>query len=170
MSTILDTADGAPLADTAASALFNPAFCAVALYRACSGFTSKADGPMPLTFAYVVLPSALHRGTREALPKTTATSMVAWLRDNPLLLINLPSRVQAFRALTSQAIVFGLTHGILVTDDESLRGAAVRRRPRKLLPTADWESCMRAADFLGRWIAGSGNDEATTLAQWGLRP
>lgn len=170
MSTVLDTPDGAPLADTEASALFNPAFCAVVLYRACAGFTSKADVPMPLTLAYVVLPSALHRPTREALPRTSAASMVAWLRDNPLLLVNLPGRVRAFRDLTSEAIVFGLTHGMLVTDDGSLRGAALRRRPRTLLPTVDWESCMRTAEFLGKWIASSGNDEATTLAQWGLRP
>jgi hypothetical protein len=96
--------------------------------------------------------------------------MVAWLRGNPLTLADLPERVRVFRDFTSQAIVFGLTHGVLAADDGSLRALKLRRRPPTLRITADGESCLRVAEFLGRWIAGSGNDEATTLAQWGLRP
>lgn len=170
MSSLLDQTSGPALADTEASALFNPAFCAVVLNRACAGFTSRSDASMPLTFAYLVLPSALHRPTRETLPGTVAASMIAWLRANPLTLVDLPDRIRAFRDLTSQAIVYGLTRRMLASDDGSLRALKLRRRPRTLRPTADWESCLRAADFLGKWIGGSGNDEATSLAQWGLRP
>lgn len=170
MSTHLDEPAGPLRADTEASALFNAAFCAVVLNRACVGFVSKADAPMPLTFAYLVLPSALHRPTRAALPKTSSASMVNWLRDNPVLLIDLPQRVRVFKDRTSEAIVYGLNRSVLATESGALRGLSLRRRPRTLRPTDDWESCLRAADFLGKWIAGSGNDEATTLAQWGLRP
>lgn len=156
--------------DTEATALFNAAFCAVALNRACAAYSAKADVSMPLTFAYLILPSALHRLTRESLPGTSAASMVNWLRDNPLVLVDLPERIRAFRNLTSQAIVYGLGRTVLTTEAGALRAGSLRRRPRTLRPTDDWESCLRAADFLGKWIAGTGNDEATTLAQWGLRP
>lgn len=157
--------------DTEAKALFNAAFCAVVLNRACAEFAAKAGDAMPLTFAYLVLPSALHRGTREALPGTTAASMLAWLRDHPLVLLDLPRRIGMFRDFTSQAIVYGLNHGVLAaSDDGALSALTLARRPRMLQATDDWEACYKAAQFLGRWLGGSTNDEATTLAQWGLRP
>lgn len=157
--------------DTEAAALFNAAFCAVVLNRACAGFTAKGGEAMPLTFAYLVLPSALHRATREALPSTSAASMTTWLRDHPLVLADLPRRVRLFRDFTSQAIVYGLGHGILASNgDGALSALALARRPRALRPTQDWEACHKAADFLGRWLGSTGSDEPTTLAQWGLRP
>lgn len=156
--------------DTETAALFNAAFCAVALNRACAAYAAKADVALPLTYAYLILPAALHRPTREALPGTSAASMVNWLRDNPLVLVDLPERVRAFRNLTSQAIVYGLGRTVLTSEAGALHAGPLRRRPRTLRPTDDWESCLRAADFLGKWTAGTGNDEATTLAQWGLRP
>lgn len=159
------------LPDTEASALFNPAFCAVLLNRAIAAFTSQDGAPMPLTFAYLILPSAMHRPTREALPKTSAASMPTWLRENPLVLSQLPVRVRAFRDYTSQAIIYGLNRRVLVdAPDGALLALSLRRRPRTLRPTQDWEACVRAADFLGRWVGTSGSDEPTTLAQWGLRP
>ena len=158
------------LPDTEASALFNPAFCAVLLHRACAAFSSQAGAPMPLTFAYLILPSALHLPTREALPKTSAASMATWLREHPLVLSELPARVRAFRDFTSQAIIYGLSRHVLVATDGRLSALSLQRRPRTLRPTQDWEACMRASEFLGRWIGGSGSDEPTTLAQWGLRP
>ncbi|MCR1785920.1 hypothetical protein KVF89_25520 [Nocardioides carbamazepini] len=156
--------------DTEASALFNPAFGAVVLNRACAGFESKAGHLMPLTYAYLVLPSALHMPTRTALPGTVGRSMHRWLRENPLVLSDLAVRVRSFRGVTSEAIIFGIRHAVLGTRDGALEAGHLRRRSRALQPTGDWESCMRAADFLGKWLGGSGNDEPTTLAQWGLRP
>lgn len=157
--------------DTEATALFNAAFCAVVLNHACAGFAAKSGDAMPLTFAYLVVPSALHRSTREALPGTTATSMTTWLRDHPLVLVDLPRRIGSFREFTSRAIVFGLNHGVLATTDNgALSALPLARRPRSLRATEDWEACRKAAQFLGRWLGSFGNDEATTLAQWGIRP
>lgn len=168
MSTPLDQVTNLP--DTEASALFNAAFCSVVLNRACAGFATKSDLAMPLTLAYLMLPAALHRPTREALPGTSAASIPNWLRDNPLILMDLPQRVRALRGIASRAIVYGLSRTVLIADEGALRAGSLRRRPRTLRPTDDWEACLRSAQFLGRWIANSGSDEATTLAQWGLRP
>jgi hypothetical protein len=170
MPTAVDPPQVPAFVDTEASALFNPAFCSVVLNKACVGYASKADAAMPLTFAYLILPCALHRPTREALPRTMVASMAGWLRDTPLIRVDLANRVQTLRDITSRAILYGLGHGVLVSQDGDLRAGSLERQPRTLRPTDDWRRCLSAGAFLGKWCAGSGSDEATLLAQWGLRP
>ncbi len=152
------------------NALFNPAFCAALVNKACASFVGKAQVPLPLAYVYIILPSALHKPSRDQLPSTTAASMWPWIRDNPLLFADISERVITFRVLTSEAIVFGLRQGVLHNTNGGLTSASLKRRPRSLRPTADWGECMKAADFLGRWFAASDSDQATTLAHWGFRP
>lgn len=156
--------------DDEAAALFNPAFCGALVNRACAAFVDKTDAPLPLTYAYIILPASLHKQTRENLPKTAATSMWAWIRENPLLFVDIAERVTDFKELTSEAILFGVRHGVLRSDDFGLLPSRLKRRPQSLRPTEDWESCMKTAVFLGKWFATSDSDEATTLARWGFRP
>lgn len=156
--------------DSETSTLFNPAFCALLLNKACASYEAKAFEPMPVTFAFIILPSALHKPTRDALPSTTASSMWGWQRANPVLLMDFAERVGTFRPFTAGAITFGLRHAVLRGSLGSISAGAVRRRPRTLHPTEDWDACLKAAHFLGRWFGGSESDEATALARWGVRP
>lgn len=156
--------------DSETSSLFNPAFCAVLLNKASTGYAAKASQAMPLTVAFLILPSALHKPTRDALPSTTASSMWSWLRANPVLLMDFADRVRTFRPFTAAAITYGLRQGVLVGSVGTVAAGSIRRRPRTLRPTDDWLACLKAAEFLGKWFGGSGTDEATTFAQWGVRP
>lgn len=159
-----------PLADSETSSLFNPAFCALLLNKACVAYETKAAADMPVTFAFIVLPSALHLPTRQALPATTASSMWAWLRSNPVLLMDFADRVRTFRPFTGAALTYGLRHAVLTGSLGSIAAGNIGRRPRTLFPTEDWMDCISAAEFLGRWLGASDADEATTLAHWGVRP
>lgn len=161
-----------PLAasDSETSTLFNPAFCAVLLNAATKTYETKAGEALPVVYAFLILPSALHKPTRDALPSTTASSMWGWLRANPVLLMDFADRVRTFRPFTAAAIIFGLQHGVLTGPPAAIAAGKVGRRPRALRPTEDWTACFKAAEFLGRWFGGSDADEATTLAQWGVRP
>jgi hypothetical protein len=150
--------------------LFNPAFCTVLLNRACRSYEPKAGDAMPITFAFLILPSSLHKPTRDALPPTTASSMWGWLRANPVLLMDFADRIRTFRPFTGAAITYGLQHAVLAGSLGSIAAGKIGRRPRTLYPTEDWTACLKAAEFLGRWFGGSDADEATTLAQWGVRP
>lgn len=158
-----------PVIDSEAGALFNPAFCAVLLNKASAGYEAKAGGPMPIIFAFLILPNALHKPTRDALPATTATLMWGWLRDNPLLLLDFADRMRTFQPVTATAITYGLRHTVLSGSLGFLGAANLGRRPRSLYPTTDWLDCIRAADFLGRWFGGTDTDEATTMTRWGVR-
>lgn len=160
----------ASVPDSESSTLFNPAFCAVLLNKATASFEAKSASKMPLTFAFLILPSALHKATRDALPSTSGASMWTWLQANPLLLKDFTERVQTIRPYTSAAVTYGMSHGVLLGTAGVLSAGALRRRPRHLHPTDDWLACMKAAAFLGRWFSGVGTDEATTLARWGVRP
>lgn len=157
-------------ADSETSTLFNPAFCAVLLNKACTEYESKAESAMPVTFAFLILPSALHKPTREALPGTTGAAMWGWLRDNPVLLMDFADRVRTFRPFTAAAITYGLRSTALNGSTGSIGAGSLNRRPRTLFPTEDWSACVKAAEFLGRWFAGANTDEATTLAHWGVKP
>lgn len=157
-------------ADSETSTLFNPAFCAILLNKACTEYQSKAESAMPITFAFLILPSALHKPTREALPSTTAAAMWAWLRNNPMLLMDFAERVHTFRPFTAAAITYGLKSAALIGSPGSIGAGNLKRRPRTLSPTEDWSACVKAAEFLGRWFAGANIDEATMLAHWGVKP
>jgi hypothetical protein len=159
-----------PALDSETTALFNPAFCAVLLNRASTTYEEKSGAAMPVTFAFLLLPSALHKPTRDALPSSTASSMWGWLRANPVLLMDFAERVRTFRPLTAAAITYGLQHAVLTGSLGSIAAGQIGRRPRTLYPTQDWLDCLKAAQFLGRWFGGTDADEATTLAQWGVRP
>ena len=166
MSDVMSTA----LPDSEASSLFNPAFCAVLLNKAVSNYEGRAGAAMPITFAYLILPSALHKPTRDALPRAVSASMWSWIRANPLVHMDFAVRVRTFRPFTSAAITYGLRHHVLAAAPGALTGKSLRRRPRSLRPSEDWVSCVDASEFLGKWFGGSDADEATTLAGWGVRP
>lgn len=156
--------------DSETNTLFNPAFCAVLLNKATKGYEAKAGVPMPVTFAFLILPSALHKPTRNALPSTVASSMWGWLQTHPVLLMDFVDRVRSLRPFTAAALSYGLQHGALKASLGSITPGELGRRPRALHPTEDWLGCLEAAEFLGRWFGGINADEATTLAQWGVRP
>lgn len=159
------------LTDSETSSLFNPAFCAVLLNKACVAYGAKAGGAaMPVTFAFLILPSALHKPTRETLPPSVASSMWSWLRNNPVLIMNFAERVRVSRSFTGNAITYGLRHMALIGSPGTISAGKLRPRPRTLFPTEDWNDCLKAAEFLGRWFGKSSADEATILAHWGVRP
>lgn len=156
--------------DSESSTLFNPAFCAVLLQRACAEYAAKAQQAMPIVYAFLILPSALHKPTRDELPGRTSASMWPWLREHPLLLMDFPDRARRFRPYTSAAITYGITHTILLSGPGTLTAGTLSRRRANHQPTADWLACQKAAGFLGKWFASTDADEVTTFAQWGVRP
>lgn len=156
--------------DSEAANLFNPAFCSLLLHKATAAYEAKAGSAMPVTLAFLILPSALHKPTRDALPSTTATSMWSWIRTNPMILVDFVARVQTFRPYTANAITYGIRQFALEGALGSLSAGTLKRRPRTLLPTDDWLSCVRAAEFFGKWFGVANTDQATTLAHWGVRP
>jgi hypothetical protein len=153
--------------------LFNPAFCGALIVKAVEDFGRKTNHGFSLPLTFLVLPIVLHRGTREALPGSTITSLLAWLQDNRQQLVDFPDRVRRLKSITQEAIMFGLSQGVLaVAQDGSLHVG------RNKIPvtersmgsfTREARECIDRARFIGRWLATAGTT-ATIMASWGVAP
>lgn len=154
------------------ASLFNPAFLSAMLSQVADGHRKESGCGLPWTLGFIALPAVLHKETREALPRSISTSMAAWTRDHALLVGSLPQRACVLRPRISEALLFGLAHGLLVHKDGRL--VPGRRRHRTSSdpwrePTNDFRQCASKAGLFGRWCARSGMP-ATIYALWGARP
>ena len=150
-------------------ALFNPAFLARILHGAVDDYVKAAGRSMPIPLAFLVTPLVLHKETRSDLPRSAASQMQNWIRENPRYAAHVTSRVVGLRVFTGVALRFGLTHGVLLADDGLLAAGSLRRRPSGfgLQETVEIEECLKAGRLVGRWFARQ-PDTATLLAWWGL--
>jgi Family of unknown function (DUF6521) len=153
--------------------LLNPAFVALLIRQAADAHFRTAARPLPWVLAFLVVPVALHRGTRDALPAGVTTSMARWLQDHPELRLSTAVRGRELAPVVREGLMFGIRGGLLqVTDDGGLSARRLRRRPPGTTlyePTDDYRDCTTRAAFMGRWCARSGTP-ATVMALWRMRP
>lgn len=152
--------------------LLNPSFCSVVLWHSANGYVTKRNPAMPLALSFLVLPFVLHRATRESLPRTTTTSLAAWLTEQPLIRARVAERAVALRPFTKEALLFGGAHTLLALDADGIRANASMEKviEGSLAATSDEvRACAKRADFLGKWFAKAGKAE-TVLALLGVRP
>jgi hypothetical protein len=153
-------------------ALLNPSFCSCLLWQAATGYEAAAQAPLPFDVAFLVLPIVLHRETRESLPRAARTSLAVWIDSNPLVRSLVADRAQMLVPFTKEAMIFGGTHDLF-----DFAGIAVRPNPQWKKPIAadlrnstdEVRDCAKRAEFLGKWLAGSGSS-GTVMAMFGVRP
>ncbi len=165
MTSILDVGSSEEVA------LFNPAFLARLLHAATNDHQKAVERAMPVALAFLGLPLVLHKPTRDALPTHASSQMQAWIREHPRHMTRLDARVVGMRPFVGVAVRFGVHHGMLTSVDGGLGAGSIKRRPRghAELESAEVQTCIRVASFLGRWFARQA-DTATLLALWGLQP
>jgi len=150
--------------------LFNAAFLALVIRGAAKGHQSYGQHRgLPIALTYLVVPLALHKPTREALPRTASAQMAEWTQGHPLVMEGVSQRVRAMRPLVSSGVTFGLRRHVLVAASGVLEPDKLRKRPPGFSFTDDVEACLKQAGFLGRWMARQ-PDALTALAIWGMRP
>jgi len=153
--------------------LFNPAFCGALIVKAVEDFGKKAVHGFSFPLTFLVLPIVLHRGTREALPGSTITSLLPWLQENRHQLVDFPDRVRRLKPITQEGLMFSIRHDVLtVALDGSLHVGRtkipVTERSTESF-TRETRECIDRARFLGRWLATAGTT-ATIMASWGVAP
>jgi hypothetical protein len=149
--------------------LLNPAFCALLLRDAAYAYEKRASAGLPYPLAFLILPIVLHRQTREALPRTTATLLHPWLLDHSLLQMEVQVLSRRLLPYSREAVIFGLLHSALnVADDGSLESGM--KSVRKVFDRhTEPDACRKAASFVGSWF-GKVGDPALVLAMWGIMP
>lgn len=148
--------------------MLNPALLAAVTAAAASEY-ERADGqPMPWPLAYLVAPLVLHRGTRNALPKTTRTHLGNWVAQNPVIHAGIPARAQSLADPVREGLRFGLAHGALQVDDQGrLTGDLVA--PEKKVAQSEVDQIIAKAGLVGKWFAKI-DQPATAFAVLGVAP
>ena len=152
--------------------LLNPAFCCVTITAACDGYNKSNDQSLPFALAFVVLPTILHKHTRESLPHTSRTSMPAWLQEHAEVRLGFYERVMALKPHTREAIRYGLASDwIAISDLGGIRCMVSDTLINRVVQflSGDARDCVSRARFLGKWLGASASTE-TIMTLWGIRP
>lgn len=151
--------------------LLNPAFCANLIWQ----FASAAGGEVRhVTFleCFVLLPMVLHATTREALPRSTRTSLSVWLNDNPTARSAIARRARILVPFTKDALLFGSAQSLFHFESSDLIAHSDWTRKIKSVvrrSTAEVQACMKRAAFVGTWFSETGTP-TTVMALIGVRP
>lgn len=153
-------------------ALLNPAFCAWLIWNFAIAGEMRGQRLLTLAEAYLVIPIVLSKGSRESLPRSTRTSLAAWLDNNPVFQTTVAARTRAMASYTKEALIFGGVQNIFHVSIESITPniVEVRRRNtvlRQLSP--DTVVCLQKASFLGSWFVETGSAN-TVMALIGVQP
>lgn len=153
-------------------ALLNPAFCASLIWHFAVAGGGQSQRALTFAETYLVLPVVLPKSWREALPRSTRTSLAAWLDENPSFQATLAFRTRAMVPFTKDALIFGGTRHLLQVSAEAVRANQEwKRRATSVFrrSSSETQACLKKAAFLGSWFIETG-EANTVMALLGVRP
>ena len=153
-------------------ALLNPAFCASLIWHFAAAGDELGQRSLTLAESYLVLPIVLPRNSREALPRSTRTSLAAWIDENPSFQATLAVRSRAMVPFTKEALIFGGTRQFLQVSTDAVRARVEwKRNANSTLrqSSPETQACLKKAAFLGSWFLETGTAN-TVMALLGVRP
>ena len=153
----------------AQAAMLNPALLAVVTAAAASEYQRAGREPMPWPLAYLVAPLVLHRGTREALPRTTRTHLGNWVSQNPVIHAGLPARAQSLAEPVREGLRFGIAHGVLQVDEQGRLTGELATPEAKVAAPREVDQIIARAGLVGKWFAKI-DQPATAFAVLGVAP
>ncbi|MGN6143061.1 MAG: three component ABC system middle component [Mesorhizobium sp.] len=151
--------------------IFNPAFCGELLCRSVGEYYKKAGQPMSVALAFVVLPVALHRGSRHQLPKMASTAFAGWVATHDNVIAELPLLVERLRPVVREAMIFSIRQNRLAVQGGGLvpGSSKLSSTTKATISTDDTDQARSAAMLLGRWFGAQG-DAPSVLQGFGVLP
>lgn len=150
---------------------FNPAFCGELLSRSVAEYFKKTEQPMSVALAFLVLPLALHKGSRNQLPKVASTAFAGWIATHDNLVAELPLRMERLRPVVREAMIFSIRQSRLAVKGGGLvpGSSKLSSTAKAAINTDDTDQARSAAALLGRWFGGQG-DASSVLQGFGVLP
>ncbi len=149
--------------------LFNPAFCAATLASSICGYSEVSSKGIPFSLSFLVLPLCLNSTSREIIRRTNRSYLLKIVSENPVLLIDLPTRCITMRDFTLEALGF-LSHiGILAVSKDGCMGLVGNSFPNQPNGTIETKNIYKTARTFGKAMAEVG-DQATIYFSLGIRP
>lgn len=150
------------------AAMLNPALISLLLSAAAYGYRRASGAGMPFEYAFLVVPMALHRGTREQLPGNTNSHITKWIADRPIVQAGFPARAWSLTPYVNEGLRYGLGVGQLSLADGGLLLGSTRRTD-ELLPDTELTELVQASALVGRWLSKA-ERPATIFALFGVTP
>jgi hypothetical protein len=148
--------------------MLNPALFAAIFAASAEEYERRAGKSMPWELVFIIAPLVLHRDTRAALPRSTASHLSAWIANHPTIHAGFPERAKAMVPHVREGLRFALREGIVDVDEAGLLRGSL---PTKARPanTGDVGDIVRAAAFLGRWLTKI-ERSSTVYGYFGVTP
>ncbi|NOS73763.1 MAG: hypothetical protein HOP36_04310 [Methyloglobulus sp.] len=149
--------------------LFNPAFCALVLFRALQGYEEENPDGMPFSLVLLVLPLCLHKDSREVISASPRSYLLKTVENNPQILVGFADHTTNLLPFAFEALGLAMQLGcFVVTKDGALR--TIPNRVRKTVAgTAESVTCQRVARIVGKEFARIA-DRVTIYTTFGIRP
>ena len=154
---------------TTVAHLLNPAFCGE-LIRRCANFytkSKKSKGALPFQLSFVLMPLVLHKAIRETLPKSTRKNFIAWVEENQSIKMEIPDLIKRTVPFTKEAIMFLLMYEVIEINSEGKLNVLQKVSKQKF--EGEVGECYKKAEFLGKWLASSGNAQSIFITL-GIKP
>lgn len=150
--------------------ILNPAFCGEVLRIASESYYNETGKHLPFALYFIILPLILHKPTRDALPKTTSTKFYEWLKNNPILRINIQNRIKNMVPFTREAIQFLIYYEVIsITTDGNFIFNKSKKKSVQYVSDSEIKDIYDKTKMMGKWISKMGN-EKTIYATLGIRP
>jgi hypothetical protein len=137
----------------------NPAFCGELIFRASAAYRKAKKQPFGIALSFLILPTVLHKPTRDQLPVKASTAFAGWIADHGPILAEFPDRALRLIPITREAILFLAQHRIVSLEDGGLlpgaRPISLSSKPGQT--TVDVDEARSAAALLGRWFGNQGS-------------
>lgn len=151
------------------AAMFNPALIGATVATAANQYEDIAGFPMPWPLVFLVSPLVLHTPTRDALPRSVATSLAKWAGDNAVLIAGFPARAQQISPYVREGIRWSLREGTIeIAEGSTLRSQLEPQIVPRTAP-GDLPFIYRASGLVGR-IFGRTGTAATIYEALRVRP
>lgn len=151
---------------------FNPAYCGTLIYEFARSYQKAKRRPAPFALIFCALPIALHPGTRDRLPATTASGMFPWLEQNRDLRVGFGLRARNLAPYVKEGLRYAIARKAVQLEE----GGVIEIGPKRASFTAraldettmDVRNTVQSVRMVARWFADAG-DAASILAGWGIR-
>jgi hypothetical protein len=149
--------------------LFNPAFCALVLFRALQGYEEEDANGMPFSLSLLVLPLCLHKDSREVIANNSRSYLLKVTEKNPQVQVGFASRATLMMPYALEGFGLLMERGcISIVPDGRIKSVPDKVR-KSVKGTDETVSCQRVARTVGREFARIA-DRATVYTTFGIRP
>lgn len=149
--------------------LFNPAFCALVLFRAMQGYEEENAEGIPFSLSLLILPLCLQKDAREVIACNSRSYLLKIVEKNPQLLIGFADRVRDLLPFALEGFGLLMERGCFEVSQDGRLKTVQSRIKKSITGTDESIACQRVARVVGKEFARIA-DRVTVYTTFGIRP